>query len=106
MTRELIAGPNFSGRSARLMALLRERAPGAAFFIGPYAEAALPGLSSAVADEVDTYSARPRPARPAFSALDLAADAARKPPTLSGGGQGLLGLARFSLARHRTTAHR
>ena len=58
---EFIAGPNFSGRSAALMARLRETAP--AFFIGPYAEAALSGLSSTVTDEIDIYRAS-RPARP------------------------------------------
>ena len=102
MAREFIAGPNFSGRSAHLAALLRERAPGAAFFIGPYAEAALSGLSSTVADEIDIYSARPQAARPAFSAVDFAAYAARKPPTLSGGEQVLLALHCFSLSRYRT----
>ena len=102
MARALIAGPNFSGRSAALMAMLRERAPGAAFFIGPYAEAALSGLSSTVADEIDIYSARPRPVRPAFSVLDFAAYAARKPPTLSGGEQVLLALHCFSLSRYRS----
>jgi energy-coupling factor transporter ATP-binding protein EcfA2 len=102
MARAFIDGPNFSGRSDHLMALLRERAPGAAFFIGPYAEAALSGLSSTVADEIDIYSARPRPARPAFSALDFVAYAARKPPTLSGGEQVLLALHCFSLSRYRT----
>ena len=40
---ELIAGPNFSGRSAALMMWLRKNPP--AFFVGPYAEAALSGLS-------------------------------------------------------------
>jgi energy-coupling factor transporter ATP-binding protein EcfA2 len=102
MAREFIAGPNFSGRSAHLAALLRERAPGAAFFIGPYAEAALSGLSSTVADEIAIYSARPRPARPAFSAVDFGPHAARKPPTLSGGEQVLLALHCFSLSRYRT----
>ena len=47
---EFIAGPNFSGRSAALMAWLRERAP--AFFVGPYAEGALSGLSGTVAAEI------------------------------------------------------
>jgi energy-coupling factor transporter ATP-binding protein EcfA2 len=97
---ELITGPNFSGRSAHLMALLRERTPGAAFLIGPYAEAALSGLSSTVADEIDIY-ARPQPARPAFAPLDVAAYAARKPPTLSGGEQVLLALHCFSRSAYR-----
>jgi energy-coupling factor transporter ATP-binding protein EcfA2 len=99
--RELIAGPNFSGRSAHLMALLHARAPGAAFFIGPYAEAALSGLSSTVADEIDIY-ARPQSARSAFALLDVAAYAARKPPTLSGGEQVLLALHCFSRSAYRT----
>jgi energy-coupling factor transporter ATP-binding protein EcfA2 len=102
MAREFIAGPNFSGRSAHLMIRLHERAPGAAFFIGPYAEAALSGLSSTVADEIDIYSARPQPTRPAFSAVDFAAYAVRKPPTLSGGEQVLLALHCFSLSRYRS----
>ena len=39
--RELIGGPNFSGRSAAMMALLHDRtfAP-ESFYIGPYSEAA------------------------------------------------------------------
>ena len=90
---EFIAGPNFCGRSAALMARLRETAP--AFFIGPYAEAALSGLSSTVTDEIDIYRTS-RPARPAFTPLDFAAYAARKPPTLSGGAQVLLALHCFS----------
>jgi energy-coupling factor transporter ATP-binding protein EcfA2 len=102
MAREFIAGQNFSGRSAHLMAALRERAPGAAFFIGPYAEAALSGLSSTVADEIDIYRARPASARPAFSDTDFQAYAARKPPTLSGGEQVLLALHCFSLSKYQT----
>ena len=90
---EFIAGPNFSGRSGALMARLREVAP--AFFIGPYAEAALSGLSSTVTDEIDIYRAL-KPIRPAFTPLDFAAYAARKPPTLSGGEQVLLALHCFS----------
>jgi energy-coupling factor transporter ATP-binding protein EcfA2 len=90
---EFIAGSNFSGRSAALMERLTAHRP--AFFIGPYAEAALSGLSSTVADEIDIYRA-PAPARPAFAPLDLAVYAARKPPTLSGGEQVLLALQCFS----------
>src|SRR3954471_24706593 len=96
---EFIGGPNFSGRSAALMALLRERAP--AFFVGPYAEAALSGLSSTVADEIAIYRA-PDSKRPAFAPLDFAAYAARKPPTLSGGEQVLLALHCFSLSDYET----
>src|SRR5437762_8345164 len=92
---ELIAGPNFSGRSAALMMWLRKNPP--AFFVGPYAEAALSGLSSTVADEVAIYRAR-QPVRSAFAPLDFTAYAARKPPTLSGGEQVLLALHCFSLA--------
>ena len=96
---ELIAGPNFSGRSAALMARLREVAP--AFFIGPYAEAALSGLSSTVADEIDIYRA-PVCAHPVFAPLDFGAYAARKPPTLSGGEQVLLALHCFSRSEYST----
>jgi energy-coupling factor transporter ATP-binding protein EcfA2 len=92
---ELIAGPNFSGRSAALMERLREKGP--AFFIGPHAEAALSGLSSTVADEIEIYRS-PLDAREAFKPLDFAAYAERKPPTLSGGEQVLLALHCFSLS--------
>jgi len=92
---EFIAGPNFSGRSAALMARLREKAP--AFFIGPHAEAALSGLSSTVADEIEIYRA-PKPGREVFAPLDFAGYAERKPPTLSGGEQVLLALHCFSLS--------
>jgi energy-coupling factor transporter ATP-binding protein EcfA2 len=93
---EFIGGPNFSGRSAALMARLKALAPGDAFFVGPYAEAALSGLSNTVGDEIAIY----RSAAPSrgFSPLDFAALAARKPPTLSGGEQVLLALHCFSLA--------
>ena len=77
------------------MAWLRERAP--AFFIGPYAEAALSGLSSTVADEIAIYRSA-NFSRPAFAPLDFLAYAARKPPTLSGGEQVLLALHCFSLS--------
>src|SRR5881628_3397819 len=92
MRREFIAGPNFSGRSARLRALLAAR--GESFLIGPYAEAALSGLSSTVADEIEIYRARTE--RRAPFAAEIAADAARKPATLSGGEQVLLALHCFS----------
>ena len=92
---EFIAGANFSGRSAALMARLRGMAP--AFFIGPYAEAALSGLSSTVADEIAIYRAA-NSSRPAFAPLDFPAYVARKPPTLSGGEQVLLALHCFSLS--------
>src|SRR4051794_7148509 len=92
---EFIAGTNFSGRSEALMARLRERAP--AFFIGPHAEAALSGLSSTVADEMEIYRA-PKPRREAFAPLDFMSYAERRPPTLSGGEQVLLALHCFSLS--------
>ncbi len=92
---ELIAGSNFSGRSAALMARLREKGP--AFFIGPHAEAALSGLSSTVADEIEIYRS-PSAAREAFKPFDVAGYAERKPPTLSGGEQVLLALYCFSLS--------
>src|SRR6476619_5476366 len=95
---EFIAGPNFSGRSAALMARLSALAPGHAFFVGPYAEAALSGLSSTVADEIAIYRAAEKPLRAEFLSLDFASFAARKPPTLSGGEQVLLALHCFSLS--------
>jgi cobalt/nickel transport system ATP-binding protein len=91
---ELISGPNFSGRSAALMARLRTLAPGQAFFVGPYAEAALSGLSSTVADEIAIY--RSGATQRSFVPLDFAALGARKPPTLSGGEQVLLALHCFA----------
>ena len=96
---ELVAGPNFSGRSVALRERLRTIAP-TAFFIGPYAEAALSGLSNMVADEIAIYRA-PEVNRPAFAQLDFAAYASRKPPTLSGGEQVLLALYCFSRSRNR-----
>jgi cobalt/nickel transport system ATP-binding protein len=92
---EFIAGENFSGRSAALMERLKALAP--AFFVGPYAEGALSGLSSTVADEIAIYRA-PARVHTEFAPLDLAAFAARKPPTLSGGEQVLLALHCFSLS--------
>jgi len=94
---EIIAGPNFSGRSEALMARLQETKP--AFFIGPYAEAALSGLSSTVSDEIDIYRT-PSATRPSFTPLDFAAYATRKPPTLSGGEQVLLALHCFSVSEY------
>ena len=92
---EFIAGANFSGRSAALTRTARASSRPAAFFVGPYAEAALSGLSSTVADEIAIYAA-PTPSRAAFTPLDFADLAARKPPTLSGGEQVLLALHCFS----------
>ena len=104
----LIGGPNFSGRSGALMERLKALAPGNAFFIGPYAEAALSGLSNTVADELAIYLAGEVPARAgetparAFAPLDFAALGARKPPTLSGGEQVLLALHCFALSDFTT----
>lgn len=98
MQREFIAGANFSGRSKLLHARLRD--VGAAFFLGPYAEAALSGLSSTVADEIAIYAEDE--ARPAFAADAVAAFGARKPATLSGGEQVMLALHCFSRSVYRT----
>src|SRR4051812_390350 len=94
---EFISGPNFSGRSAALMARLAALAPDNAFLIGPYAEAALSGLSSTVADEIAIYRAAEQRNRE-FAPLDFAGLSRRKPPTLSGGEQVLLALHCFSLS--------
>ena len=94
--RELIAGPNFSGRSAALRARL-DAARHPSFFIGPYAEAALSGLSSTVTDEIAIYRAAATPVhRTAFTPLDFVGCGTRKPQTLSGGEQVLLALHCFS----------
>src|SRR3981081_4865765 len=88
--RELISGPNFSGRSGALMALLRDgKFAAETFYIGPYSEAALSGLSSTIADEIEIYRARPaRFGRPAFLPLGFAALGRREPRTLSGREEG------------------
>ena len=98
MRRDLICGPNFSGRSAALMALLHEQkfAP-ESFYVGPYSEAALSGLASTIADEIDLYRARSA-GRVTFAPLDFAALGQRQPQTLSGGEQVLLALHCFSLS--------
>jgi len=102
--RELISGPNFSGRSAALLALLRDSTFAAeTFYIGPYSEAALSGLTSTIADEINLYRAKsaPKPTGPSravFPAIDVAAFARREPQTLSGGEQVLLALHCFSLS--------
>jgi energy-coupling factor transporter ATP-binding protein EcfA2 len=93
MERELIAGPNFSGRSQALKSKL-QRSAGETFFLGPYAEAALSGLSSTVADEIAVY-ARGTGDR-SFTPLDWESLGRRKPATLSGGEQVLLALHCFS----------
>ena len=91
MVREIIVGENFSGRSEALRAWLSAR--GESFFLGPYAEAALSGLSSTVADEIAIY--RGASERPVF-ATEVADAIAQKPATLSGGEQVLLALHCFS----------
>jgi ATPase subunit of ABC transporter with duplicated ATPase domains len=104
--RELISGPNFSGRSGALMGLLRDGTFAAeSFYIGPYSEAALSGLSSTIADEIEIYRARPaRFGRAAFLPLGFAALGRREPQTLSGGEQVLLALHCFSLSHYEAIA--
>src|SRR5215475_8346276 len=101
-SRELISGPNFSGRSRAVHA----RAQGfgvPTYFIGPYAEAALSGLSSTIADEIAIYQAKGQiDQRPAFG--HIAADSRRKPQSLSGGEQVLLALHCFSISAYRAVA--
>jgi energy-coupling factor transport system ATP-binding protein len=104
--RALIAGPNFSGRSRALQALLRKPsfAP-ASFFVGPYAEAALSGLSSTLADEITIYRTKSAVAhRPICSPTDFAQLAYRKPQTLSGGEQVMLALHCFSQSAYTAIA--
>ena len=97
MHREFFSGPNFSGRSEALLALLRTGRLGEqTFFVGPYAEAALSGLSSSVTDEIALYCARPSRERQVFDQLDIPSFEARKPQYLSGGEQVLLALHCFS----------
>ncbi len=103
--REYFSGPNFSGRSAALLSLLRSGVIGGkSFFVGPYAEAALSGLTSSVADEILLYRARPTRLRPTFARLELPDLQARKPQSLSGGEQVLLALHCFSLSAYDTIA--
>jgi energy-coupling factor transporter ATP-binding protein EcfA2 len=103
--RELIAGANFSGRSRALLALARDPAVApASFFVGPYAEAALSGLASTLADEIAIYRAEAPPSRPLFAPIDFADLAERKPQTLSGGEQVLLALHCFSQSAYRAIA--
>jgi energy-coupling factor transporter ATP-binding protein EcfA2 len=104
--RELISGPNFSGRSATLMELLRDGAfAPESFYIGPYSEAALSGLSSTIADEIELYGAMKAGfRRPPFSLIDVAAFSQREPQTLSGGEQVLLALHCFSLSGYQALA--
>jgi energy-coupling factor transport system ATP-binding protein len=99
MQRELITGRNFSGRSAAMHDRLR-RTEGRAFFLGPYAEAALSGLSSTVADEIAIYARSGE--RPVFMPDAWRQLGERKPATLSGGEQVLLALHCFSRSEYRT----
>jgi energy-coupling factor transporter ATP-binding protein EcfA2 len=104
--RAFIDGPNFSGRSQTLLKTL-QRPPfvGTSFFLGPYAEAALSGLSSTLTDEIEIYRAKNGAwRRPPFRALDFTAFITRTPQTLSGGEQVLLGLHCFSLSSHGAVA--
>jgi energy-coupling factor transporter ATP-binding protein EcfA2 len=98
MGREFIAGGNFSGRSATLHARLKRAET---FFLGPYAEAALSGLSSTVEDEIAIYARR---RGGAFAPIDWARFSDRKPATLSGGEQVLLALSCFSRSAYRAIA--
>ena len=94
---DVVIGPNFSGRSALLKARLAEiGTPGSGFFVGPYAEAALSGLSSTVVDEIAIYAAPAAPARDEFPLPALPGIMARKPATLSGGEQVMLALHCFA----------
>ena len=104
--RELICGPNFSGRSDALISLLRGGdLARECFYIGPYAEAALSGLSNVIADEIEIYRARSASLeRGAFAPLDFAAMRKRKPQTLSGGEQVLLALHCYSLSAFKAIA--
>jgi energy-coupling factor transporter ATP-binding protein EcfA2 len=99
---EFISGPNFSGRSRLLLARARELGA-ATYFIGPYAEAALSGLSSTIADEIQIYSARSRDRdRPLFERPRAALR--QKPQSLSGGEQVLLALHCFSISAYGSVA--
>jgi energy-coupling factor transporter ATP-binding protein EcfA2 len=99
---EFISGPNFSGRSRLLRARARELGA-ATYFIGPYAEAALSGLSSTIADEIQIYRAKKRDHdRPLFERPRAALR--QKPQSLSGGEQVLLALHCFSISAYRSLA--
>jgi energy-coupling factor transporter ATP-binding protein EcfA2 len=100
MPHTFISGPNFSGRSAELRRRVLQHG---GFFLGPYAEAALSGLSNTVADEIEIYR-DPANARNAFTAIDWTPLGERKPATLSGGEQVLLALHCFSRSAFATIA--
>ena len=100
--REFIAGRNFSGRSRALVARARQFGP-QTYFIGPYAEAALSGLSSMVADEIELYRAKGNAnPRPSFGKITV--EPHRKPQSLSGGEQVMLALHCFSVSAYRALA--
>jgi energy-coupling factor transporter ATP-binding protein EcfA2 len=88
------------------MALLRDGNFAAeSFYIGPYSEAALSGLSSTIADEIEIYRARPaRLGRATFLPLGFAALGRREPQPWSGGEQVLLALHSFSLSHYEAIA--
>jgi energy-coupling factor transport system ATP-binding protein len=98
MARELLAGANFSGRSEALREKL-QRCSSESFLLGPYAEAALSGLSSTVADEIAIYARADD--HGCFAPIDWSGFGNRKPATLSGGEQVLLALHCFSRSKYR-----
>jgi energy-coupling factor transporter ATP-binding protein EcfA2 len=101
-SRDFIAGPNFSGRSRAVHARAHQFGT-PVYFLGPYAEAALSGLSSTIADEIELYRAKGRTGdRPRFGSIPT--DPRRKPQTLSGGEQVLLALHCFSLSAYKALA--
>jgi len=102
--RVFISGPNFSGRSAALREALQRNAPdGSTFYIGPYAEAALSGLTSTVRDEILLYRDE-AVKRLAFGVPFGAEVHNRDPQSLSGGEQVLLALHCFSQSTYTRIA--
>jgi energy-coupling factor transporter ATP-binding protein EcfA2 len=104
LKRAFISGPNFSGRSAALREALQRDAPdGSTFYIGPYAEAALSGLTSTLRDEILLY--RDGTVQRSIFDLPFGAEAHnRDPQSLSGGEQILLALHCFSQSRYSRIA--
>jgi energy-coupling factor transporter ATP-binding protein EcfA2 len=100
--REFIAGRNFSGRSRLLLARARQFGR-PSYFIGPYAEAALSGLSSTVADEIEIYRAKDQANRRSPFG-EISVEPRRKPQSLSGGEQVLLALHCFSISAYGAVA--
>jgi ABC-type lipoprotein export system ATPase subunit len=75
------------------------------FYIGPYSEAALSGLSSTIADEIEPSATKASFDRQVYvSPPDLVAFGQREPQTLSGGEQVLLALHCFSLSSYAAIA--